>query len=605
MTNKILKIISGIVAGIIIMSAILPIRVNAATVGELNELIDGIVVHRAFESMSVGNTDGHSDDVSSEWVEKLGDSAGDGSEWFVIALSANGSKADYAGYSEKLTRNVSEKKFMGATERQRIALAMIACGDNDNAFVRSAADETPEQLGIMSRIFGLHLLNNGIESANFDAEKLISQILSMRKADGGWAVMGAYSDTDVTAMAVQALAPYVGTKGEVKEAVDGAVRLLTEKQSPDGDFTGFGSDNPESTAQVIIALTALGTDPLTDERFIKNGNTVLSGLLKYRRADGSFSHVYGGEENTSATYQALLALVALKRFYEGRSALYIFDGGIHTEDTTETPAPTPEIAAGATDPTVTSAPTVTPTVTPTATPTATTTATPTVTQEAATLRVTPEKEAMHGDTFLGGNSGQLKIFVLCGILFLSAAVCLVLFLRGRRNPKNYIFVGLVCVALCILTYFTEFSPEKDYYSGKASYKENAVGKVTVTIRCDTISNIANEDHIPKDGVILPVTEYSIEEGDTVYDILIEAAKEHGISVENRGSASGAHGMIYIAGINYLYEQQFGELSGWIYHVNGISPSYGCGDYTLSDGDVIEWLYTRDLGRDLGENFDTW
>ena len=57
-------------------------------------------------------------------------------------------------------------------------------------------------------------------------------------------------------------------------------------------------------------------------------------------------------------------------------------------------------------------------------------------------------------------------------------------------------------------------------------------------------------------------------------------------------------MVYISGINYLYEFDFGDLSGWVYHVNGVSPSVGCGEYKLSDGDRIEWLYTCNLGNDL-------
>ena len=57
-------------------------------------------------------------------------------------------------------------------------------------------------------------------------------------------------------------------------------------------------------------------------------------------------------------------------------------------------------------------------------------------------------------------------------------------------------------------------------------------------------------------------------------------------------------MVYIAGINYLYEFEYGDLSGWIYHVNGVSPSVGCADYILKDGDAIEWLYTLNLGEDV-------
>ena len=57
-------------------------------------------------------------------------------------------------------------------------------------------------------------------------------------------------------------------------------------------------------------------------------------------------------------------------------------------------------------------------------------------------------------------------------------------------------------------------------------------------------------------------------------------------------------MAYIAGINYLYEFDFGELSGWTYRVNGEVPSVGCDKYELKDGDKVEWIYTCELGKDI-------
>ena len=57
---------------------------------------------------------------------------------------------------------------------------------------------------------------------------------------------------------------------------------------------------------------------------------------------------------------------------------------------------------------------------------------------------------------------------------------------------------------------------------------------------------------------------------------------------------------YIMGINNIYEFDAGELSGWTYKVNGWYPNYGCSRYQLQPGDEIEWHYTCDLGRDLGE-----
>jgi len=61
-----------------------------------------------------------------------------------------------------------------------------------------------------------------------------------------------------------------------------------------------------------------------------------------------------------------------------------------------------------------------------------------------------------------------------------------------------------------------------------------------------------------------------------------------------------YGADYIEGINYLYEFDAGEQSGWMYKVNGAFPSYGCSDYILEDGDSIVWAYTCDMGRDLGK-----
>ena len=148
---------------------------------------------------------------------------------------------------------------------------------------------------------------------------------------------------------------------------------------------------------------------------------------------------------------------------------------------------------------------------------------------------------------------------------------------------------------------TDISSAEEYYSGDKKIKDNAVGTVNMEIRCDTIAGRA--EHIPADGVILPPVAFDIEAGDTVFDILTEAAQTYGIQVENKGSAGGAHGMVYISGINYIYEYDFGDLSGWVYHVNGIAPSRSCGEYELSDGDRIEWLYTCEIGHDLDEVYE--
>lgn len=62
-----------------------------------------------------------------------------------------------------------------------------------------------------------------------------------------------------------------------------------------------------------------------------------------------------------------------------------------------------------------------------------------------------------------------------------------------------------------------------------------------------------------------------------------------------------YGSEYVEGINQLYEYDCGELSGWMYNVDGWFPNYGCDKYILSDGETIQWVYTCDLGKDVGDN----
>ena len=105
---------------------------------------------------------------------------------------------------------------------------------------------------------------------------------------------------------------------------------------------------------------------------------------------------------------------------------------------------------------------------------------------------------------------------------------------------------------------------------------------------------------PPDGVILPVTEYELIEGDTVFSVLSRAVREKKFRWNIRGAdGNGVQNRLSVQGIHHLYEFSCGPLSGWMYRVNGEFPNKGCSDYELKDGDVIEWVYTCDLGQDIG------
>ena len=111
-------------------------------------------------------------------------------------------------------------------------------------------------------------------------------------------------------------------------------------------------------------------------------------------------------------------------------------------------------------------------------------------------------------------------------------------------------------------------------------------------------SLQSEKYVPANGVILKPTRYELlADKDSVWDILQRAAKEHNIQLEYQGANENEYNSVYIEGINHLYEFSAGPLSGWMYQVNGAYPNYGASQYELADGDVIEWHYTIDLGRD--------
>lgn len=168
-------------------------------------------------------------------------------------------------------------------------------------------------------------------------EALIEAILDGQLEDGGWDIMGAQADPDMTAMALQALAPYYTgderfTKliseellSQVKLAVDSGLEALSDMQTGDGSFESWGSASAESCAQVVVALSSLGIDSGKDSRFVKDEGSLLEALLSYHEEDGGFSHVHDGGTNQMATEQCFYALVAYDRFVEGKRRLYDFN----------------------------------------------------------------------------------------------------------------------------------------------------------------------------------------------------------------------------------------------------------------------------------------
>ena len=283
---------------------------------------------------------------------------GDGYAAYLAAMRAYIEKA-YADNGGILHR-------VKATEWHRAVVAIAALGGDPTAFgnyngqpINLIADgsyncvlrDGPGTQGLNGWIWGLISMDTGMypvpDDAKYPRATFITEILKMQLTDGvqgnaygGW-VLGGYgtvSDVDMTAMAIQALAPYYNddtvytyTNGNsktevsktVRQCVDEALDRLGSLLNEAGGFTSWNTDNVESIAQVLVALCAVGIDPAKDARFItRDGKTLLDGLLRFRLSDGGFCHVVNGGWNSMANDQATYALVAYWRFENGMSALY-------------------------------------------------------------------------------------------------------------------------------------------------------------------------------------------------------------------------------------------------------------------------------------------
>ena len=206
----------------------------------------------------------------------------------------------------------------------------------------------------------------------------ICKILELQLADGGWAFYGDSSDPDITMMAVQALSKYTYLP-KVNDAVERALAVMSSKQTDQGGYASWGSVNSESISQVICGLTMLGIDPTTDERFIKNGNTIVDALKSFNvecQKDNVTYSEYRGyahaeqngvmKYNQMATEQAGYAMVALWCQKKGQKLYQNGFRDIPDTTPTSTPVVTPEVTEAPTPATTTKP--VNPDVVPTSTP---------------------------------------------------------------------------------------------------------------------------------------------------------------------------------------------------------------------------------------------
>lgn len=270
-----------------------------------------------------------------------------GGEWLVMGLARSGLEVPqeyYEKYLQNVCRYVSQcegelddRKY---TEYSRVVVALTALGEDpanvagyDLLAPLGDFEKTVWQ-GINGPIWALIALDSG----GYDVpvrddvpvqatrELYVEHILSNQLPEGGWTLAGSEGDADLTGMALQALASYTD-RPEVQEAVQRGLAWLSQAQDEEGGYSYMGVAASESVSQVMTALSSLGI-PLEDERFVKNGNTLLDRLLDYRQENGSFAHdLSGNGENLMATEQAFYAIVSVYRMQQGMTRLYDMTDG--------------------------------------------------------------------------------------------------------------------------------------------------------------------------------------------------------------------------------------------------------------------------------------
>lgn len=344
-----------------------PVSASTATTDELLDIALGIV---NWKKSDVGSDeDGFL--ISDTFLLAAGTTPGD---WYPIGLSRIGISDNFDGYLAVINDNI-QKRYQTddkldkakATEWHRITLAVLCSGGNprrmgengdidliaDGVYMRvdGSGEGILGKQGINGFIWGLIAVDSMSyeipDDAYYTRDDIILNIMNRQLSDGGWALSGDTSDPDITAMAIQALAPYYNSEKKydyksyadgssvskkVRTAVDEAIAFLSSVQQSDGGFISWGMPNSESAVQVAVALCSLGIDIFSDTRFIKDGNTIYDGIIKYRNHDSGFLHSFVYDEqnpsslpdksNTMASEQTLYGIASIMRFQNGMRRLY-------------------------------------------------------------------------------------------------------------------------------------------------------------------------------------------------------------------------------------------------------------------------------------------
>lgn len=266
-----------------------------------------------------------------------------GSEWNLFTILRCGTDIPSElkeEYTESAFKTVKTAPRLKLTDYARIQLALSAMNvtEKNNSNVKEITKALTDKNKIKSStvngpVFALLALDSvgtEIPAGGMSRKDIIQVILQHQNKDGSFALMkGEAGDVDVTAMAVQSLAPYyLKNDSDVKKAVDKALVYLAGTMDATAGYNG----NSCSSAQVLTAITSLQIDPVNDKRFSRGRNNLVTELMKFKVSGGFKTFDYGKTADGFANTQVTYALESYLRFVEGRTSLYDCRDIVNEED---------------------------------------------------------------------------------------------------------------------------------------------------------------------------------------------------------------------------------------------------------------------------------
>lgn len=557
---------------------------------------------------------------------------GASSAWYVMELYACGlgETSNAQPLLEETAAAVESGKTTGATQLQRNIIALSAAGydatklkvdgktyDAVALMGKKALATAPVNVKVSTL---LAYASDGYEvpdGAVMSEKALIEAILRMQHADGGFAYSGKVTDADMTALAICALEPYAKKHASAKEGLAKAKKALLATQLSDGSFPSQGqsSGNANSTAFAITAFAALGID---SSQALKGGAKVapLKALLGFA-TEGLDGFKFAGKVNKLATEQGFRALIACKGFMAAGGAYNIYtkasaggatskfaeasaNSGGKKQSSSKKSTSTKEKASKKSSTKEAETEESSAASTSSKKKAAKESSKKKGAKEAANAEEGAQQgseDALEAEAESSDAAGSSAVaspesipwYFIAGVVAGCAGITAAAWLFARRRRKNLpgfvkkrtieaVILGAVSVALVAAC-----AAGAVYVVTQGDAREGATSEEAATV---VVSLSIDGSRAEGYDVNKARTSLELAEGASVYDALVASGADIG------GDAT------YVSSIDGLAEFACGSGSGWMYSVNGEYPDKSCGDYTLSDGDEVIWVYTLDLGDDL-------